>query len=395
MKILVAEDDPISLKLLQKTLNKWEHNVFTAEDGLTAWKMFQDMEFDIVITDWMMPGMYGTELCRKIRQYANLRYIYTIILTSKEEVTDLVEGFEAGADDFLTKPFNKEELKSRIDVGIRILELESTLRNKNRLLEQANKKIVKDLEYAARIQRSLLPNNLPNIDGIDMCWKFFPCTQLGGDMLNVLRLDENHYGIYMLDVAGHGAPSALFSVALSYLLTERREILKTYITYPPYYTLTSPKDVLDLLNRQFPMDLQTGQYFTILYGILDSFKLTFRWANAGHPSLITVGEQGVKVFTDVGGSPIGFFKDSQYSEGLLRLKPKEKIVLYSDGILEAMNHLDQQFTIDRIIRIFEDAKDLGLKEMFSNLISKIEKWTGSKDGPNDDISLLGLEILEP
>jgi sigma-B regulation protein RsbU (phosphoserine phosphatase) len=394
MKILIAEDDPISMKLLQKTLNKWGYEVFTAEDGLKAWNMFQDMEFDIVITDWMMPGIYGTELCRKIRKYAKVRYTYTIILTSREGITDLVEGFEAGADDFLTKPFNKEGLKSRIDVGIRILELENILRKKNKLLEEANHKIIKDLEYAASIQQSLLPNNLPNIDGIDMCWKFFPCTQLGGDMLNVLRLDENHYGIYMLDVSGHGVPSALFSVALSYLLTERREILKTYVTYPPYYILTPPKDVLESLNRQFPMDLHTGQYFTIMYGILDSFKLTFHWSNAGHPSLIVVGEEGVKSLNDVGGPPIGFFKDSKYSEGLLRLKPRERIVLYSDGILEAMNHLDQQFTIDRIIRILENTKDLRLKETFSNLMSEVEKWTSAKGGPSDDISLLGLEILE-
>ncbi|MDY6855394.1 MAG: SpoIIE family protein phosphatase [Thermodesulfobacteriota bacterium] len=394
MKILIAEDDPVSMKLLQRTIVKWEHEVYTAEDGLKAWKMFQDVEFDIVITDWMMPGIYGTELCRKIREYANERYIYTIIVTSKEEIADLVEGFEAGADDFLTKPFNKEELKSRIDVGIRILELENRLRNKNNLLEEANNKIIKDLEYAARIQQSLLPNNLPNINGIEMCWKFFPCTQLGGDMLNVLRLDENHYGIYMLDVSGHGAPSALFSVALSYLLTERREILKTYTTHPPYYVLTSPKDVLESLNHQFPMDLHAGQYFTILYGILDSLKLTFHWSNAGHPSLIAINEEGVKLFTEVGGPPIGFFKDSRYSEGFVKLKPKEKIILYSDGILEALNQANQQFTIDRIIRILKEEKTLKLKEIFPKLISEVQKWTSAKCGPNDDISLLGLEILE-
>ena len=394
MNILIAEDDPVSMGFLKKILEKWEYIVFTAEDGCKALEVFRENHVDMIITDWMMPEMDGIELCQKIRDLDTKRYIYTIIVTAKKQIRDKVEGFEAGADDFLTKPFDREELKSRIEAGKRILELENSLRRKNQLLEEANRRIMEDLKYAAKIQRSLLPNNLPKIKGVDICWEFFPCDQLGGDMLNVLRLDENRYGLYVLDVSGHGVPAALFSVALSRLLSETRDILKIRISEPPYYQITSPKDVLESLNKQFPMDLNTGQYFTILYGIIDISRHTFHWSNAGHPNPIMINESEVELITDAAGPPIGFFKDVEYQEGALELNPSQRILMYSDGILEALNQYDQQFTIDRLTDIIEDRKRLETKDLLSNLISEVEEWTKAKGGLNDDVTLLGLEIVK-
>ena len=393
MNILIAEDDPVSMGFLKKILEKWDYSVLTAEDGLKALDVFKNNHIDMVITDWMMPKMDGIEFCQKIRELNTSRYIYTIIVTAKKQVRDKVEGFEAGADDFLTKPFDREELKSRIEAGKRILELENNLRNNNRLLEEANRRIMEDLKYAARIQRSLLPNNPPNINGVDLCWEFLPCDQLGGDMLNVLRLDENRYGLYVLDVSGHGVPAALFSVALSHLLSETRDILKIRIPDPPYYRITSPKEVLESLNRQFPMDLNTGQYFTILYGIIDLSKRTFQWSNGGHPHPIMIDNDEVTLISGISGPPIGFFRDVEYHEGLLTLNKGQRIFICSDGILEAMNHFDQQFTTDRLTDLLENKRNLSTKDLLPDLISEVKEWTKVKGGLDDDVTLLGLEIL--
>ena len=133
MKILIAEDDPISRRILEANLLKWGYDVTAVSDGAQAWKRIQQPESpSLVISDWMMPRMDGLTLCRKIRNMEKSEYIYFIILTAKGEKKDIIEGLEAGADDFLTKPFNQEELKYRTRIGQRIINLE------RRILELAN-----------------------------------------------------------------------------------------------------------------------------------------------------------------------------------------------------------------------------------------------------------------
>ncbi|MDX2510641.1 MAG: diguanylate cyclase [Desulfobacterales bacterium] len=133
MKILIAEDDPISRRILEANLLEWGYEVMVASDGGEAWEIIQQPESpNLIISDWMMPRMDGLALCREIRNMEKSEYIYFIILTAKGEKKDIIEGLEAGADDFLVKPFNHEELKCRIRIGERILNLEE------RILQLAN-----------------------------------------------------------------------------------------------------------------------------------------------------------------------------------------------------------------------------------------------------------------
>ncbi len=127
MKILVAEDDKVSRRLLVRTLQKWGHTVVEAEDGAQAWEYFQNDTFPMVITDWMMPNMDGIDLVRNIRSVPREEYVYIIMLTARAEKNDLIEGMEAGADDFLVKPVNNDELRVRLRAGERIVELEKKL----------------------------------------------------------------------------------------------------------------------------------------------------------------------------------------------------------------------------------------------------------------------------
>lgn len=368
MKILVTETNPASIKDLQAKFNGWGYGVLTAQVGPKTLDMIRNDGIDMVITDWMMKRRDGAEFCRKIRKLDTEKYIYTIFLTEREQTKDLVRMFKAGADDFLTKPFHREELWGRIKAGMRILEMENNLRKKNHLLKEANRKIMDDLKYAANIQKSFLPNDIPNINGVDVCWEFLPSDQLGGYMLNVLRLDEIHYGIYVLDVSGHGISAALLSVLLSRLLSENWDILKIRTKFPPYYYLASPKKVLESLNKKFPMDSNIGQYFTILYGILNIYQKTFTWSNAGHPYPILINKNGAELLTDASGPPIGFFKEPKYQESQLHLEPNQKIILCSDGILDAMNRFDKKFSVSRLKEIIRKNRKLKLKEILSDII---------------------------
>jgi two-component system chemotaxis response regulator CheY len=125
VKILIAEDDPVSRRLLESFLSKWGYDVVVTCDGSEAWEALNEPEApSLVISDWMMPNVNGLELCRKIREMKKSGYTYFIILTAKGEKEDVVKGLEAGADDFLIKPFHQEELKYRVQIGERIINLE-------------------------------------------------------------------------------------------------------------------------------------------------------------------------------------------------------------------------------------------------------------------------------
>ncbi len=137
MKVLIADDDPVSRRLLQSYLQKWGYEVVVAVNGADAWRLFEQGEFPLVLSDWMMPEVDGRELIRRIRASPRPNYVYTILLTSRSQKEDLVEGMEAGADDFVGKPFLAEELHVRLRAGERIVNLERALAEQNRALREA------------------------------------------------------------------------------------------------------------------------------------------------------------------------------------------------------------------------------------------------------------------
>ena len=137
MRILIAEDDATSRIVLQRVLAKWGYDVVVTTDGNEAWEAFQNARPDMAILDWMMPEMAGVDVCRRIRAHEGAGYVYVVLLTAKVQKQDIVEGLEAGADDYLAKPFDHAELRSRIRVGERVVELERALAAKVSILEKA------------------------------------------------------------------------------------------------------------------------------------------------------------------------------------------------------------------------------------------------------------------
>jgi CheY-like chemotaxis protein len=138
MRILIAEDEKVTRMWLEKTLSGWGFEVETAADGQTAWdRLCGDNPPRLCIIDWLMPRMEGPELCRRVREKFPEEYFYLIILSAQQGIDNLIEGLSAGADDYVTKPFIGRELRSRIDVGVRVLSLEHMLAKKIKQLEAA------------------------------------------------------------------------------------------------------------------------------------------------------------------------------------------------------------------------------------------------------------------
>ena len=167
---------------------------------------------------------------------------------------------------------------------------------------------------AAAIQRSLLPEAPPQIPGLVFAWFYRACKQVGGDMFNVFRLSEDHVGVYVLDVSGHGTSAALHSVSLSQVLNpfpQQGGIMKRAGADGSPSTVTSPCEVAAELNRRFPLVAQSGQYFTFLYGILDLPTLRFCYVRAGHPGPIAVSRGRARFHDEGGGVPIGVVDDAR------------------------------------------------------------------------------------
>jgi signal transduction histidine kinase len=149
VKVLIADDEVVSRRLLQTFLEKWGHQVIAAPNGAEAWRLFETQDFPIVISDWVMPEMDGLELIRRIRACPRVGYVYIILLTSKSQKEDVIKGMEAGADDFLTKPFDRDELRVRLRASERILQLEQTLAKQNADLRQAQASLIQNEKLAS------------------------------------------------------------------------------------------------------------------------------------------------------------------------------------------------------------------------------------------------------
>ena len=138
MQILVAEDQAVSRHILAANLRNWGYEVTAVEDGTRAWEVLQaEAAPQLLILDWLMPGMDGIEICRQIRKSPQARPLYLILLTARRGQEDKIRGLQSGADDYITKPFNREELRARVQVGIRVLELQGALAQRVRDLEEA------------------------------------------------------------------------------------------------------------------------------------------------------------------------------------------------------------------------------------------------------------------
>ncbi len=397
MKILIADDSEDMQMLLSQYLRQWGHTVVVARNGAEALHILEETDIQFVISDWAMPLMSGEELCRTVREKIDLqRYIYIILLTAKQERQDLVTGMEAGADDFIRKPFNKDELRVRIRAGERTLQMEKMLAEQNTQLKEAQAALRNDLEVAAQVQRNLLPNPKEQPfahAGYRFDWLYTPAAFLGGDTCNILRLDKTHAGFYMIDVAGHGIPAALKTVMLHQTLSAangQTGLLKDDISYAPHCFIRPAAEVLYELNNASQDENDAMHYFTMIYGLLDVETGQVTISHAGHPSAILLHSDSSMEMTDTGGVPVGMLPEMVYEESTLTLTAGDRIILYTDGVTECENIFGEQFTLQRFQDLLREHGQKPLRDMIAAIHQALVAWRGSS-GFDDDVSLLIIE----
>jgi PAS domain S-box-containing protein len=259
-------------------------------------------------------------------------------------------------------------------------------------LARANKRMSKSLEAAAAIQRSLLPESMPDVPGVDFAWAFDPCYELAGDSLDVFHIDDEHIALYVLDVVGHGVPAALLSVTLAQILSfsRRRSRLPGKGSFADRHVVASPKAAAERLNQLFPMNQESRQYFTLFYGVLHLPTRRLTYVTAGHPAPVLLPDRAQCRNLTVGGFPIGLVEQPEYEERTIDLNPGDRLYLYTDGLLEATNEEGCEFGAERLGEEIQRSGELSLKESVEALEATAKGWAGGR--LHDDLSILALEI---
>lgn len=386
--VLVVDDDAMNRVMLSRLLTREGYAVTEANDGAAALELVDKHAFDLVLLDVMMPGIDGLQVLETLRKTRSVAELPIIMATAEDSSRDVVRALKLGANDYVTKPLDFSVVLARVQTHL-------SLKRAKEELEATNARMKKDLEAAAKVQRALMPNSLPKVLDFSFVWNFVPCDELGGDILDVFQLDEDNIGLYLLDVSGHGVQAALLSVTLNRLLAQMAEGSLQFEEAGGGQTerqLLSPAEVAAGLNTRFQMDASPGavQYFTFLYGILNTHTSMFRYVSAGHPGPLQVPTDGKSVLHPQEGFAIGWFPDSTYQEFVIELKPGDRLYLYSDGILEAMNSADELFGPERVVEALEERKNLTLQGGVEELVECGRQWSGDA-GFADDVSILALE----
>ncbi|MBC0855541.1 MULTISPECIES: PP2C family protein-serine/threonine phosphatase [Pantoea] len=391
--VLIVEDSLVYRRLLSRMLTQWGYRVSEAENGIVALTILETQPVSMVISDWEMPEMDGLTLCREIRGRQLGHYIYFILLTARENPNDLTQGFDAGVDDFLSKPVEQSELRARLHAGTRILSLEATLAARNTHLSEALRQIEQDLEVAARIQHSVLPAHQQCYGDYFSDWLFLPSAWVSGDIFNVFPLD-NHLGFYCVDVSGHGVGAAMMSLAVARQFLHGRTVERFLLDGDK--GVVSPAEVVRILNERFCSDeAEIVSYFTLIYGVINLTSGEGRLCQAGHPTPFIVTPHGQIRTVGEGGAPVGLMPHLSWTDVSFTLAPGERLCLFSDGITECENLAGEQFGQERLQTCIQDSIAQAPDDLLQQLGQHLIRWRSGENTEQhamaDDVSLLIIE----
>ena len=394
MKILIAEDDDVSRLVLASTLKKQGHEVVAAENGLKALEAFQKDYFPVLILDWLMPGMDGLEVCRQVRNLLLENYTYIVLLTSLEGKSNYLEAMEAGADDFMTKPFDADQLTGRIHVAERIISLQRRVAEGARELREKNEQMEKDLKMAHELQMALLPQQFPSIprgappteSAIKFSSFYYPMAAVSGDFFTINRLSDTAVAVFIADVMGHGVRAGLITTMIS-ALVERFSA-----------TAADPAVMLTKINRNLFAILKNTHsdlFVTGFYLVADASRSRILYANAGHPApllLHRVRGELESISSNGGSGPaLGLFDEARYRNCECPMAVDDFIMLFTDGLFEVEADDDKIYSRERLVAAVRERVRLPSAKMLAELFGEIRLFSKST-GFSDDVCLVGMDV---
>ncbi len=347
IKVLLIDDQPIVAEAVKRMLaEEKDISFYYCQDPSQAIEMARQIAPTLILQDLVMPAVDGLTLVRYFRILPEMSQVPLIVLSSKEDPKVKAEAFALGANDYMVKLPDRIELIARIryhsDSYIRLLQRNEAYEQ----LEKSQQALTAELSEAASYVRSLLPMPLNN--KVKTAWEFIPSQQLGGDAFGYHWIDPEHFAIYLFDVCGHGVGAALHSISILNVLR---------LQYLPDVDFRQPKDVLEALNKAFPMEHHNQMFFTIWYGVYREKEQQLLYGSAGHPPALLF-QQNKSLSLSTGGLVIGAEETSKYSQQSCTIEPPASLYLYSDGIYEM--RLPNGYMME-----------------FSDFVEELKKW--SKD----------------
>lgn len=401
--VLVVDDSRAQRRILSSYLGRWGYTVFEAESGDTALVICETEKIDLIVSDWMMPGLSGLDFCRIFRTLERDDYGYFILLTSKSDKAEVAEGLDVGADDFLTKPVAGDELLARIRAGERILKMQRELSAKNELVTSTLQEISalydsldRDLVEARKLQQSLVKDRFKDFGTAQVSLLLRPSGHVGGDLVGFFPINDNQFGVFSIDVSGHGVASALMTARLAAYLTGSTSDQNLAITQSDDGThiARSPADVAKTLNTLMLKEMETDLYFTMILGHFDRTNGKFVMTQCGHPHPAIQHIDGTVEYFGGGGLPIGLIPDAIFDDFEIQISEGERIILLSDGVTECPDGADGMLGEGGLITLVENIADLTGSAFFDTMLWDLNNFNNDKDFP-DDISAILLEYTGP
>ena len=371
-RVLIVDDSKTNLDILVEGL-KADHKLSLALNGEMALQAAARTPPDLVLLDIVMPGMDGYEVCRRLREMPETAEVPIMFLSSLEEVQDKTRGFEVGANDYLTKPFEMLEVKARV----------KSLLKAKAYSDAVKEQIASELRVAREIQMGMLPHDFSGFErnyGVNFGAVLEPAREVGGDLYGVCAAGPDRLLIFLGDVSGKGIPASMFMVrAISLARLLAREIAE-------------PERILVRLNDELATDNPSGMFVTFLCAVFEPRLHRVTMANAGHcrPVLLSKGESPRWAIKHL-GTALGFEPGIEFQRTELMLGDGDTLIFYSDGVSEAFNPTNECYGDERLLA---DANALAHQEasaIAAGLLKKIRAFADSAP-QSDDIAILTLKV---
>ena len=402
-RVLVVDDSRAQRRILLAYLSRWGFEVLEAGSGEAALEICRTTPVDLVLSDWMMPGMSGLEFCAAFRNITNRRYGYFILLTSKSEKREVAQGLDMGADDFLTKPVSATELRARIKAGERILKMERELTKKNTLIEETLNEISelydaldRDLQEARNLQESLVRETRRDFGAARVSLLLRPSGHVGGDLVGFFEISDAHFGVFSIDVSGHGVASALMTARIAAYLSGRTPDQNIALARSPDGRITprSPAEVAAELDRRIREEMETELYFTMTLGHFDAATGCGEFVQCGHPHAAVQRADGQVEFVGRNGLPIGLVPGGTWENHSVSLAPGERLLLTSDGMTECTNRSGQMLEQDGLATLMRRNSRLRGEVFLDTLLWDLTAFAEDKQF-SDDVSAVLIEFAGP
>jgi serine phosphatase RsbU (regulator of sigma subunit) len=376
-RVLVVEDHPLSRKMLESMLLK-SYEVMSAESGMQAIEIAQNKKPDLVLLDIEMPGLDGFQTLEILKNGIIDQATPVIFLTAREDSQSREKGLEAGAVDYITKPYDKQELSIKVKNHLALYEARKEIEARNRVM-------AREMEMASQLQSSLLPQELPRLQKLSLSACYKPVSEAGGDFYDTIELPDNRIGFVQVDVSGHGVASAMVGAMFK-------------MAFHSFARLTvSTAGLLKVINDEMYKVLPDSDFLTVFYGIINVDTLELTFTNAGHPKplLFRSADRSIMELYE-GGPLVGAFNGMEYDEEVVQLASGDSLLVFTDGVTESLkideaNSQNVYYGEERLAEVFRNIQGLQDDQAIALIMNDLETFRGST-AFDDDISLLMVSV---